>query len=112
MKQVGIILAIVITVFAGTGLSAHAAIPLIYTNSTFMTDEHDAPASFTQDSLGNFYGSTVTGKMFSQNIITNSESIRLQRFAIDEAFFYISDRGIIVADSDTIALSIYLTRVG
>jgi hypothetical protein len=53
---------------------------------------------------------TATGKIFSQYLITNSLDIRLQRFSIDEASYYISDRGIILADSDTVALSIYLSR--
>jgi hypothetical protein len=87
-----------------------AAIPATYTNDNFFTSEHDAPASFTQDTFGNFTGMTISGKLFYQTNITNSFNIRLQRFSIDEAFFYISDRGVIVADTDTIALSIYLTR--
>jgi len=36
-------------------------------------------------------------------------NIRLQKFMIDEAFFYVSDRGIINAPSNVIALSIYLS---
>ncbi|MBP6881650.1 MAG: hypothetical protein KBC35_03415 [Candidatus Pacebacteria bacterium] len=88
-----------------------AAVPATYTNDNFFTSEHDAPVSFEQDALGNFTGMTVSGKLFYQTNITNSLNIRLQRFSIDEAFFYISDRGMIVADTDTIALSIYLSRM-
>lgn len=91
---------------------AVAEIPALYTNKNFWTSEHDQPASFTQDSAENFSGTTKTGKVFYQNSIENSLSVRLQRFAIDEAFFYISDRGIIIAPNDTVALSIYLTRLG
>ncbi len=91
-------------------LPVSAAIPAVYTNDNFFTSEHDAPVSFSQDAYGNFSGMTISGKLFYQNNITNSLNIRLQRFAIDEAFFYISDRGIIVANTDTVALSIYLTR--
>jgi hypothetical protein len=87
-----------------------AAIPAVYTNDNIFTSEHDAPVSFTQGTFGNFTGVTATGKVFSQYLITNSLDIRLQRFSIDEAFYYISDRGIILANSDTVALSIYLTR--
>ncbi|MEY3784322.1 MAG: hypothetical protein RLZZ230_644 [Candidatus Parcubacteria bacterium] len=103
---------IVIFTFCGMASSVQAAIPALYTNDTFLSDEHDVPVSFAQDEFGNFSGLTASGKVFSQNIITNSQAIRLQRFAIDEAFYYISDRGIILADSDTVALSIYLTRIG
>jgi hypothetical protein len=96
----------------GFSSAAWADVPVVYSNDTFLTAQHDLPISFTQDASGNFTGVTTTGKLFSQNIITNSLDIRLQRFAIDEAFFYVSDRGVIFADSDTVALSIYLTRTG
>jgi|AntRauTorckE6833_2_1112554.scaffolds.fasta_scaffold12336_3 hypothetical protein len=94
-----------------TSLSVQAAvIPDTYTNQNFWTSTHDQPVSFEQDVEGNFSGSTVTGKLFTQTNITNNLDIRLQRFAIDEAFFYISDRGIIIAPNNTTALSIYLER--
>ncbi len=89
-----------------------AAIPARYTNENFWTSEHDQPVSFSQDHVGNFSGITKTGKVFYQSNIENSLSVRLQRFAIDEAFFYLSDQGIIIAPNDTVALSIYLTRLG
>lgn len=105
-----------VTLLAGvallfTNLSAQAAqIPETYTNANFWTSEHDRPVSFEKDKAGNFSGKTVTGKIFTQkNIVTNT-NIRLQRFAIDEAFFYISDRGIIIADNNAKALSVYLNR--
>lgn len=88
----------------------HAAIPEVYTNENFWSSEHDQPASFTQDTLGNFSGTTITGKLFTQITIANEYNFRLQRFAIDEAFFYVSDRGVIIASSDIVAVSIYLTR--
>jgi len=91
-------------------LPVFAAIPTLYTNENFLTSEHDVPVSFSQDADGNFTGLTATGKIFSQHLITNSLDIRLQRFSIDEAFFYISDRGTILTNSDTVALSIYLSR--
>ncbi len=89
---------------------ALAAIPAVYTNENFFESEHDRPVSLTVLPDGSFTGMTETGKVFYQYSIENSLSIRLQRFSIDEAFFYVSDRGIIIAPSDTIALSIYLTR--
>jgi hypothetical protein len=87
-----------------------AAIPLVYTNENFWESEHDTPVSFTQDLQGNFYGFTATGKSFQQVIIENTLGIRLQRFSIDEAFFYVSDKGIINASNDIMALSIYLSK--
>lgn len=92
--------------------SCYAAVPDIYTNDNFWVSEHDRPVTFTQDIFGNFTGKTETGKIFFQNNIENSLAVRLQRFAIDEAYFYISDQGIIIAPTDTVALSIYLTRAG
>lgn len=87
-----------------------AAVPAVYTNDNLWESEHDIPVSFTQDSQGNFYGFTATGKSFKQVIIENSLGIRLQKFSIDEAFFYVSDQGIITAESDIVALSIYLSQ--
>lgn len=87
-----------------------AAIPAVYTNDNFWTAEHDVPVFFEQDTLGNFFGSTKTGKVFSQTNIQNDLGIRLQKFSIDEAYYYISDQGIIVAETDIEALSIYLTK--
>lgn len=99
--------------FVGSLLPFHgafAAIPAVYTNDNFWTSEHDKPVFFEQDPLGNFFGSTATGKVFSQVNIENELGIRLQKFSIDEAYHYITDRGVIVAESDIEALSIYLTK--
>ncbi len=89
---------------------AQAYIPDVYTNDTFSTSRHDAPAWFYRDHLGVFYGATETGKLFRQFPITNELGVRLMRFEIDEAFFYITDRGIIWAENDLVALSIYVSR--
>jgi hypothetical protein len=110
MKQV-ILVGVAVCFAVGSAFPVLAAIPERYTNDNFFSSEHDKPVSFTQDAFGNFSGVTATGKFFYQMNITNSLNIRLQRFSVDEAFFYISDRGVIVAPSDAVALSIYLTRV-
>ena len=86
-----------------------AAIPDIYTNENFATSEHDKPVSFSVDLLGNAEGVTETGKKFWQLNIENVFNIRLQKFIIDQAYFYISDRGEIFAKTDLEALSIYLS---
>lgn len=93
-----------------SGTFVAAAVPEVYTNENFQTATHEKPEFFERDRYGNFYGYTISGRLFSQVNVTNNYNIRLQRFAIDEAFFYISDRGIIYAQSDSVALSIYLTR--
>lgn len=91
--------------------SVQAVIPDVYTNENFWNSTHDLPISFTIDSLGNVSGFTATGKRFTQTNVENSTTVRLQRFSIDEAFFYISDKGIIKAQSDVAALSMYLGGV-
>lgn len=91
-------------------LTSEAAIPTVYTNDNFWRSEHDQPVSFTQDHYGNFSGYTLTGKYFTQTNIMNQYGVRLHKFAIDEAFFYITDRGVIRAKSDIAALSIYLAK--
>ena len=98
--------------WCATVLYVHAAVPTVYTNENFLSSEHDRPVRLYQDPVGNFYGTTATGKRFEQRSITNSLNIKLHRFMFDEAFFYISDKGIIQAPSDTVSLSIYLTRTG
>ena len=97
--------------FGMTVLPAQAAIPALYTNNNFFTSEYDSPVSFVQDALGNFSGVTETGKTFYQRSVVVNISVHLHHFAIDDAYFYISSYGIILAESDTAALSIYLTRV-
>lgn len=82
-----------------------------YTDTNFWNSPHEKPVSFAQDEWGNFYGATATGRLFSQVNVANTAAVRLQKFTIDEVVFYISDQGIIRANSDIIALSIYLTRL-
>ena len=103
---VGFVAGVALAIAAAPAL---ASIPAVYTNDNIWTSTHDQPVSFERDLEGNFFGYTQTGKSFSQINIENSLNIRLQKFSIDEAFFYVSDRGIITANSDIVALSIYLT---
>lgn len=95
-----------------TAVPTEAAIPTVYTNDNFFTSEHDAPVSFTQAADGSFSGVTVTGKTFYQRPVVGDVHVRLHRFSIDQAYFYISSYGLIMATSDTEALSIYLARAG
>lgn len=108
----GISLLLLVAVFCICGPApVQAQIPETYTNDNFWESEHDQPLSFSRDSWGNFYGVTVTGKFFSQVNVDNQFGVRLQKFSIDQAYFYVSDRGIITAQSDIVALSIYLSKI-
>ena len=71
---------------------------------------NDQPAHFYQDAVGDWYGQTVSGVRFSQKNVTNDADIRLQRFVMDDISYYISDRGMIWADSSLQAVSIYFGR--
>lgn len=60
---------------------------------------------------GSAFGQLTSGITFSQFNISNELGVRLQKFVIETAYWYITDRGVIHADTDTQALSIYLTKV-
>ena len=66
---------------------------------------------FSFDEYGQAVGATVSGIPFRQHNVANGYDIRLQRFEIGLAYWYVSDRGIIWAQSDLEALSIYLSRI-
>ena len=84
-----------------------AAVPDVYTNENYESSTHEPPASFVRDGAGGFYGQTISGRPFTQTKIDNNLDIRLYRFSIDEAYFYISDRGQIWAENDLAAVSMY-----
>lgn len=108
MNAIIIRLSILIVGLAVSSHTALAAVPKTYTNDNFWSDSttHDRPISFTVDEEGNVHGATETGKIFSQVNVPNEQGIRLQKFMIDEAFYYIYERGIIRADSDAAALKV------
>ncbi|MCD5381182.1 MAG: hypothetical protein LR008_01245 [Candidatus Pacebacteria bacterium] len=85
-------------------------VPQEYTQANFDSSYQDQPVHFTRDASGNFSGTTMSGKMFTQTYVAASISVRLQKFSIDKASFYISSYGIINAASDIEALSIYLVK--
>ena len=65
-------------------------------------------ADFTEVN-GEFYGTLTDGTPFSQTNVVN-DITRLQKFVLQDAYWYISDKGEIWADNDLQALSIYLTK--
>lgn len=109
MKTTAVILLAQLVLFV-LPVTVLAAIPERYTNDNFLISEHDQPVSLFQDGQGGFYGVTLTGKIYTQKPIANVYGIKLHKFVIDDAWFYMSDRGMIQADTDLVALSIYFTR--
>lgn len=108
MKQ--LIAALVLVTLIATPHTVIAEIPSSYTNDNIFTAEHDRPVSLFMDGAGGFYGFTETGFRFTQQPVTNAFGVRLHKFSIDQAFFYVSDQGIIEANDDLAAVSIYLSR--
>jgi multidrug efflux pump len=82
-----------------------------YDTETIHTTYREAPAEFSVDASGNATGATVSGMPFRQYGIANGYGIRLQKFEIGLAYWYVSDRGVIWANSDLEALSVYLSRI-
>ena len=80
-----------------------------YDQDSFWNSPHDQPVWFEMDNEGGFYGETIGGSTFTQRAVVNNSNLRLQKFVIDTAYFYISDKGIIGAENDLTAVSIYFT---
>lgn len=70
----------------------------------------ETPAWLMSDSLGGFYGKTQTGLSFTQQSVVNDYSIKLHKFTVSDTFWYITDKGVIEAGNDLVAISIYLAR--
>lgn len=84
---------------------------IILNNENIVEAAHPRPESFEVDPEGEILGTTENFLTFSQEKIDNDVT-RLQKFTIQEAWWYISDRGIIGYGqglSELEALSIYLT---
>ncbi len=65
-----------------------------------------APADFEVNSEGEIFGNLEDGTDFSQTNIYSEP--RIQKFTWEKDSWYVSNKGIIKADSDLQALSIYL----
>ena len=83
---------------------SHAA---IYTNENFLFSYHYKPVSFSLTANGGFIGTLENGAEFQQVPILTDPSVRLHKFTVDNAYFYISDKGTIQASNNLAALSIY-----
>ena len=83
----------------------------LLTNDNIISVLHPQPKHFQLDKQNQATGLTVTNLPFSQTNVEHLE-IRLQRFEIEEAWWYVSDKGLIgygQSLSDLQALSIYMT---
>lgn len=82
---------------------------ILCTNDNFQTSEvcQAPPDTFYQTEQGEFHGTTTSGIPFSQLNVLN-DTTRLQRFQMQEAYWYVSDKGVFYADNNLSALSIYL----
>lgn len=91
------------------GIFAHPVGAFMYTQDNINTTYHETPFSFTVTAEGEAFGLTLSGMAFSQTNITTIPGVRMQRFVIGAASWYVSDHGVIWADTDLEALSIYLS---
>ena len=83
----------------------------VYSDETIILISHSEPEDFFVTETGEMFGVTTDGHSFSQTNISN-DTTRLQKFQIQEVWWYISDKGIIGYGerlSNIQALSIYLT---
>lgn len=63
---------------------------------------------FMVEANGEAWGYLTNGIQFTQRNVVNDYT-RLQRFQLEEAYWYVSDKGTIEADNDLEALSKYLS---
>jgi hypothetical protein len=66
------------------------------------------PEWFEYNEQGELHGELQSGVPFSQTNIVNDYT-KLQKFVMQDAMWYISDKGEIYAETDLQALSIYLS---
>ena len=97
-----------------TGIFLLAVLPSVhsftYTNENIQSAYHEAPVHFERLADGSFWGYTESGKEFRQIPVPNQYDVRMHKFMIDEAFFYVTEHGTLYADSDLQAISIYLMQ--
>lgn len=81
------------------------------TNENYETSPYckAAPAYFIVDENGEAWGYLISGAYFTQTNVANDLGERLQRYNLERAYWYVSDKGDFKAETDLQALSIYLT---
>ena len=100
---------VIITIYLFAPATTQA---FLYTPENIHTAYQEVPSTFSFNTNGEAVGATISGIPFRQRNITNTLGVRLQRFEIGLAYWYVSDRGVIWANSDLEALSIYISRIG
>jgi len=109
MKTAWLMLVVmVVLVFPSGAFAAPALDP--YTSEHYWILPHTKPAWFEGDGSGGFVGETIDGTSFSHRVVENMLNIRLHQFTIGAVSYYLTDRGMIEADSTLAAISIYLSR--
>lgn len=102
MKKTALFLAFLFTFFPASGQAFSSS-------EDFFSSYQNQPAWFEVAEDGSAKGETVGGEYFTQVNISNDRGLKLQKFSIGKAFFYVSDKGLIKANSDLSAVSIYFT---
>lgn len=65
---------------------------------------------FVVEENGEAWGALTSGVTFTQTNVTNELGVRLQRFQAEDAYWYVTDKGVLQAENDLQALSIYLGK--
>lgn len=65
---------------------------------------------FVVEENGEAWGYLTSGVPFTQHNISNDLGVRLQKFTLEDAYWYVTDKGDIHAESDIQALSVYLAK--
>ena len=65
---------------------------------------------FVVEESGESWGYLSSGVSFTQTNVVNELGVKLQKFQLEDAFWYVTDKGVIYAESDIEALSVYLSR--
>lgn len=86
-----------------------AGILVLLVISTNVSAYQPKPVDFWLNNEGEAFGILEDGTSFSQTNIVNNFT-RLQKFCWNEGFWYISEKGVIEAENDLQALSIYLAK--
>lgn len=76
-----------------------------YTNDNIHTAYHEAPREFSVDERGNTTGETVSGALFTQETIYDVDGVRIQKFMIGEAFWYVCASGVFFVSGDSEAIA-------
>jgi hypothetical protein len=91
------------------GLFWSPAVTTAFSGSFSLAALADKPLWFAFDEVGGMYGETESGYTFSQIPVHIDDSVRMQKFTMGTISYYISDRGVIDAPTDLMALSIYFS---